>query len=585
LTTKTRTTSDKDDDAGVATQHYFFPSDNMGIQRYYRFTVTPLTPIAALYKKPVSDDPARSNSNSSNSGAGVTGLLRRSAVVPSHGTDSTGNWVLLSVGGRSGWARKKKQPGTDYHDDDINIHNIMEAAATATGAATGMSEFVPADTFRAHEAWMGNHVFLCQGKVMLGSDAPSLLFTNGLLLMGGLVQALVIIPRLLHLQMQVEGGDYRTTCNMYSNNDQHEGAYGAGFRHLHSMLCSSLRSPYALYGATCALLAASLMTLWISAIMDPGILPPLSSPTKPPLPTPPPGGGSSETSTTTAILMGGPTGYRYCSTCNIYRPPRAKHCNSCNVCVSLFDHHCPWVGNCIGARNRTVFCGFVLTVTLLTLYVTACVVRLVVLAVRQAALLSSAGGGGGIGPVVVGVDGGSSNGLDASSSSSSTTIDDMYVPYMHHPFQTGHAVWKTMEHMPFVCFFALFTLACSWSLVSLLGYHAILISISQTTNERVRNVYQRTPSSLTAAGAGSGSGSTGIVNHRANDSDKGCCLNWYSFCCRPIPKSKLPSDLSAPVHGRSPYHPHESAWTGETHVAMAPDRRIESNASLDFASA
>lgn len=56
---------------------------------------------------------------------------------------------------------------------------------------------------------------------------------------------------------------------------------------------------------------------------------------------------------------------RFCGECFIYRPPRTTHCYICNVCIEKIDHHCPWLGMCIGKRNYRFYLLFLVLMTLL----------------------------------------------------------------------------------------------------------------------------------------------------------------------------------------------------------------------------
>ena len=52
--------------------------------------------------------------------------------------------------------------------------------------------------------------------------------------------------------------------------------------------------------------------------------------------------------------------FQICPECVARRPPRSRHCQCCNKCVEKFDHHCPWINTCIGARNLGVFYCFLI---------------------------------------------------------------------------------------------------------------------------------------------------------------------------------------------------------------------------------
>jgi len=566
------------------------------IQRYYKFASTPATPIIALYKRPYATNGIDGNAYSYYPNGGgphnhgnITGLLRRSAVVPSHGTDATGRWILVSIGGRSGWARRSAlsalsgsrrrrgggSGGSKEEDDDDE--EAAAVASAASGGGIGGAAFVPADRFQAKDAWMGNHLFLCRGRLMLGSDAPSLLLTNLLLVVGCGAYFVSVVPHLIRV------------LNMERQLRQHEqqhGEEGAGAFWL-------IQTPLTLLLTSTALAFGSFATMWIAAATDPGILPPVSCPEK----SSPPTVRTTTTTTTatdngtltttnavvseTAALLGGPFGYRYCQTCNIYRPPRSKHCNSCNVCVAKFDHHCPWLGNCVGLRNYRYFFWFLVCVTGFCMLVTTCSFRVVLDTYREIAVLEE----GGIGPVV----------LEASDVSElwrndTATAEDAAIAAAKYGEQTSRRLWMSLRQVPIAVVLLLAGFLCSWSLLWLLAYHCMLVSVDQTTNERVRGVYRHRPSPSPSSASLSNYGYGSADRHRRgnfNDSsgphrggggvvvDGGfpssafrsspssttssyccccccsaaatCCRNWRDALWTELPPSKLPSDFSAAV--------------------------------------
>ena len=60
---------------------------------------------------------------------------------------------------------------------------------------------------------------------------------------------------------------------------------------------------------------------------------------------------------------------KFCETCLIMRPQKAAHCNLCNNCVLYFDHHCFWLGTCIGKNNYGYFLVFLTLLVSFNLFV------------------------------------------------------------------------------------------------------------------------------------------------------------------------------------------------------------------------
>ncbi|KAK6288257.1 hypothetical protein POUND7_014436 [Theobroma cacao] len=66
--------------------------------------------------------------------------------------------------------------------------------------------------------------------------------------------------------------------------------------------------------------------------------------------------------------LGTPVRTCTCSYCNVEQPPRAKHCHDCDKCVLQFDHHCVWLGTCIGQGNHCKFWWYICEETALCLW-------------------------------------------------------------------------------------------------------------------------------------------------------------------------------------------------------------------------
>ncbi|KAI3772714.1 hypothetical protein L6452_03907 [Arctium lappa] len=198
---------------------------------------------------------------------------------------------------------------------------------------------------RLYQVWKGSNRFFCGGRLIFGPDVASLFFSV-LLVVGPAVSFCIKV------------------YNIINHNKEH----GKYIGYWYGVLIVAV-----------ALTCLDIMFLFMTSSRDPGIVPRNASPPDPDetyeMNTPSMEWINGRTPhlilprTKDVIVNGHSVKVKYCDTCMLYRPPRASHCSVCNNCVRRFDHHCPWLGQCIGLRNYRFFYMFISTSTILCIYV------------------------------------------------------------------------------------------------------------------------------------------------------------------------------------------------------------------------
>lgn len=180
----------------------------------------------------------------------------------------------------------------------------------------------------------GTHFLFCGGRIVVGPDWRSLLGSTVLIIAPTVVFCIWVLPWV--------------------------------GRHI----------SWALVALSGVLIALSTSMLAATALKDPGFIPrsPLDEDVEYGMAVP----------TKDHQINGYTVTTKYCTTCSHYRPPRCSHCAVCDNCVDKFDHHCPWVGTCIGRRNYRFFLTFVYSTVALCCWVFALSVANLVIAARDA---------------------------------------------------------------------------------------------------------------------------------------------------------------------------------------------------------
>nr|XP_010910250.1 probable protein S-acyltransferase 7 isoform X1 [Elaeis guineensis] len=194
---------------------------------------------------------------------------------------------------------------------------------------------------RVYQAWKGSNRFFLGGRLIFGPDARSLILTVLLIVIPVILFGAFVSPKLVN-EFQHQLGDL-------------------------------------IIAIVIIFTVHTLFLLLLTSGRDPGIIPRNAHPPEPEdvgeasnssVDWPGSQHGAPSLPPTKDVLVNGIiVKVKYCHTCMLYRPPRCSHCSICNNCVERFDHHCPWVGQCIGKRNYRFFFMFVSSATFLCLYV------------------------------------------------------------------------------------------------------------------------------------------------------------------------------------------------------------------------
>ncbi|CAI9758520.1 unnamed protein product [Fraxinus pennsylvanica] len=259
------------------------------------------------------------------------------------------------------------------------------------------------DALRIYQTWKGSNKFFLQGRFIFGPDVRSLALTIFLIVAPVTLFCVFVARKLVD-----------------------------DFSHHWGISIMVIAIVFTFYDLILLLLASG---------RDPGIIPRNAHP-----PEPESYEGNTEGTPQLRLprikevdVNGITVKIKYCDTCMLYRPPRCSHCSICNNCVERFDHHCPWVGQCVGLRNYRFFFMFVFSTTLLCIYVFG--------------------------------------------------FCWVYIKRIMDYERTS--IWKALIKTPASIVLVVYTFISVWFVGGLTAFHLFLISTNQTTYENFRYKYDR----------------------------------------------------------------------------------------------